>query len=101
MAERITSAGTYVVVCGVLILLTFLTVGISFCPVAGIWHLVLGLLIGGCKAALVALFFMHLMHSPRVTWLVVTVACFWLSILLVLTLSDYFTRGLVPYMPGH
>jgi hypothetical protein len=44
---------------------------------------------------------MHLLLSDRVTWLVVAIAGFWLGILLVLTLTDYFSRGLVPYMPGH
>jgi len=29
------------------------------------------------------------------------VACFWLGILLVLTLTDYFTRGIIPFTPGH
>jgi cytochrome c oxidase subunit 4 len=81
--------------------LTFLTVGASFIHVPPVWHLVIGLTIAVCKAILVVLFFMHVLLSDKVTWSVVLVACFWLAILLVLTLSDYVSRGLVPFTPGH
>ncbi len=101
MAERSISSPTYVIVCGILILLTILTVGVSFIDLPGAWHLVLGMTIALCKGALVVLFFMHLMVSPRLTWLVASVTGFWLCILLVLTLTDYFRRNLVPFMPGH
>jgi cytochrome c oxidase subunit 4 len=101
MAQRDISPRTYVTVCVLLILLTFLTLGISFLHVPGVWHITLGLIIAVCKATLVVLFFMHALVSPRLTWIVILVVCFWLSILLVLTLSDYFSRGMVPFMPGH
>jgi cytochrome c oxidase subunit 4 len=101
MPERILSPLTYLIVYGILIALTLLTVGISFIHLSEIGHIVLGALIGLCKASLVILFFMHALSSPRLTWVVIGVAIFWLGILLVLTLSDYVTRGLVPHMPGH
>ena len=44
---------------------------------------------------------MHALISNRVTWLVILIACFWLGLLMVLGLTDYFSRGLVPLMPGH
>lgn len=92
---------TYFIVCASLILLTLLTVSISFLPLSGIWHMALGLLIALCKATLVVLFFMHALESPRVTWMVIIVACFWLLVLFALTLNDYFTRGMIPFTPGH
>jgi cytochrome c oxidase subunit 4 len=101
MPQRTISASTYVVVCVLLVLLTGLTISVSFMDLPGAWHLALGLLIAVTKAALVVLFFMHVLISPRLTWIVIIVACFWLGILLVLTLSDYFTRGMVPFAPGH
>jgi cytochrome c oxidase subunit IV len=101
MPERTISIATYVVVWALLVLLTVLTVTVSFFPVGGTWHLVIGLLIGTCKATLVVLFFMHAILSPRLTWSVIVVSCFWLGLLLVLTLTDYFTRDMVPFMPGH
>ena len=99
--ERTIAPATYVIVCIVLVLLTFLTVGVSFLHVSGVWHIVIGLIIALCKASLVVLFFMHLLLSSRVTWIVVAVVCFWMGILLVLTLSDYFSREMIPFMPGH
>ncbi len=101
MPERTISPPTYVVVCTLLVLLTALTVGVSFLHLRGDWHLALGLAIALCKASLVVLFFMHVLLSTRLTWIVLAVVCFWVGILVVLTLTDYFSRGMVPFMPGH
>jgi cytochrome c oxidase subunit 4 len=102
MAERVVSPATYVVVCIALILLTILTVTLSFFDLGlSTWHIAVGLFIALGKASLVVLFFMHALYSPRLTWSVILVACFWLALLLVLTLSDYFNRNSVPFMPGH
>jgi cytochrome c oxidase subunit 4 len=87
---------TYYAVFAGLIALTLLTVGLSFLQL-GEWHTVVGLLIGTAKALLVALFFMHLIHSDRQTWLAVGAGLFWLGILLALTLSDYLTRSWLVY----
>ncbi|SRR6266446_1845914 len=101
MAARTISPMAYVAVCTILVLLTVLTVSISFIPLAGVWHTVMGLIIGLTKASLVVLFFMHALFSDRVTRIVIAISCFWVGLILTLTLSDYFTRGLVPFMPGH
>ena len=101
MAERVLSTKTYLGVLLVLIALTLLTVSISFAPLTGAWHITAGLTIGLAKASLVALFFMHVIHSPRLTWIVIAVALFWLLLLFALTFCDYATRGLIPTMPGH
>jgi cytochrome c oxidase subunit 4 len=101
MAERLIAPRTYAIVCVLLVLLTFLTVGLSFLPLPEIWHVVVGLSIGAVKASLVVLFFMHAIVSPRLTWIVILVTLFWLSILFVLTLNDYFSRNLIPFTPGH
>ncbi|HWC88020.1 MAG TPA: cytochrome C oxidase subunit IV family protein, partial [Pirellulales bacterium] len=85
----------------ILVALTLLTVGVSFIPLAGVWHVVLGMSIALIKGSLVVLVFMHAMHSPKITWLVIGAAVVWLMILLVLTLADYMTRGLIPHLPGH
>jgi cytochrome c oxidase subunit 4 len=101
MAQRAIAARTHVVICVALVLLTCLTVGLSFLHLPAVGHLSLGLTIGLCKAALVVLFFMHALHSDRLTWIVIAVVCVWLLILFALTLTDYLTRGIVPHMPGH
>jgi cytochrome c oxidase subunit 4 len=99
--ENILSVRTYLIVLLALVVLTFLTVGISFISLSATWHVCLGLTIGTIKASLVALFFMHVMHSPRLIWIVVAVSLLWLLILVSLTYTDYMTRGLIPGMPGH
>ena len=101
MQGRTISAKTYVAICAILILLTFLTVGLSFLPMSSRWHMVFGLTIALAKATLVVLFFMHVLLSPRLTWSVIIVTCFWFLILLGLTFSDYATREMIPFMPGH
>jgi cytochrome c oxidase subunit 4 len=101
MAERIISPLGYTAICVVLIILTILTVSVSFIPLPGVWHIVIGLLIGTCKATLVVLFFMHALYSSKLTWIVILTGAFWLGILFVLTLSDYFSREMIPHMPGH
>ena len=45
------------------------------------------------KAVLVILFFMHVIQSSRLTWVVVVSAFVWLAVLFVLTFADYLTRG--------
>ena len=101
MTEPMIKTRTYVIVCVLLILLTFLTVGASFFHIEGRWHIIIGLTIAFCKASLVVLFFMHVLISSRVTWIVILVSCFWLLLLLALTFTDYSTRDTIPFMPGH
>jgi cytochrome c oxidase subunit 4 len=91
MSEKVTPLTTYWAVFVALIALTVLTVGLSFLNL-GSWHLAVGVTIGCVKAVLVALFFMHLIHSTKLARLVVIAALFWLAILMSLTLSDYLTR---------
>lgn len=101
MNEPIVSVRTYLIVLVVLTVLTVATVAISFAPLASHWHLTAGMTIGLVKASLVGIFFMHLIHTKHLNWIIVAAAIFWLLILFVLNLSDYMTRGEVPFMPGH
>jgi cytochrome c oxidase subunit 4 len=101
MASRVLPPATYVLVYAVLLGFTCLSIGISFLNLAHVWHVVIGLAIGACKCTLVLLFFMHVLYSPRLTWIVILTVTFWLGIFLVLTLADYFSRDLIPFTPGH
>jgi cytochrome c oxidase subunit 4 len=96
MTEPIASPRTYAFVFVALIAFTMLTVGLSFLDL-GTWHTPVGVGIGVVKAVLVALFFMHLIHSERVTWLAVAAGLFWLAIMMGLTLADYLTRHWLAY----
>ena len=102
MSERLLSPLFYVIVLVALMLLTILTVGLSFVPSTGLMRILAGQAIAVVKASLVALFFMHALHSAAQTRAVIVVTIFWLvAIFLALTFSDYLTRGLIPNMPGH
>jgi cytochrome c oxidase subunit 4 len=52
----------------------------------------IALLIATTKAVLVILFFMHVIHSSRLTWVVIIGSFVWLGVLFVLTFADYLTR---------
>lgn len=102
MSSRVVSPAAYCGILAALVLLTTLTIAVSFVSLTGFWHTTLGLTIGVCKASLVGLFFMHLIDSPRTTWAVVVVAIFWLIVVLMaLVFVDYMTRLHFPSMPGH
>ncbi len=59
----------------------------------GVFNAPVALLIGGIKATLVALFFMHVKDSSRLTKVTVLAGVFWLCILFVLFLTDYLSRA--------
>jgi cytochrome c oxidase subunit 4 len=59
----------------------------------GMWNTPIALIIATIKAVLVILFFMHVIHSTRLTWVVIIAAFLWLGVLFVLTFADYLTRG--------
>jgi cytochrome c oxidase subunit 4 len=65
----------------------------------GMFNVIIALAIAITKALLVALFFMHIKGSSRLLHLAATVGVIWLLIMLLLTLTDYVTRGWVPL--GH
>ncbi len=92
MAEHIVPKKVYFAVFTALIVLTATTTAISFLDL-GPWNTVVALGIAFVKATLVALFFMHVKYSPRLTQIVVAGGLFWLAILIALTLSDFLTRG--------
>ncbi|HUJ14709.1 MAG TPA: cytochrome C oxidase subunit IV family protein [Thermoanaerobaculia bacterium] len=52
----------------------------------------IALVIATTKAVLVILFFMHVIHSTRLTWVVIIASFLWLGVLFVLTFTDYLTR---------
>ena len=62
----------------------------------GIWNTPLALAIATTKAAMVALIFMHLRSSPKLTAIVVATSIAFLAILILITLSDYLTRAWLP-----
>jgi cytochrome c oxidase subunit 4 len=89
---------TYLRVFVALLVLASLTTLLDFVNL-GPFHTPAALTIATLKAVLVALFFMGLIHSPALMRVAVGAGVLWLAILLMLTLVDYLTRGLIP-APG-
>ena|ERR1051325_10682014 len=90
--HHIDSAKTYIFVFLGLIIATILTTAVAFVDL-GPFSVVVALAIAVCKMLLVALFFMHVRHSTKLTKLVLTGALLWLLILIGFTLADFQTRG--------
>jgi cytochrome c oxidase subunit IV len=89
---HVPSTRSYYVIFGALLLCTYLTWQVAYFDL-GALNTVVALTIAVFKAVLVVLFFMHVRHSSRLTWVVVLAGVFWLAILLLITMSDYLTRG--------
>ncbi|HWC97463.1 MAG TPA: cytochrome C oxidase subunit IV family protein [Candidatus Sulfopaludibacter sp.] len=94
MSEHIDSVKTYVLVFAGLIFATLATTAVAFVDL-GPFSVVVALAIAVCKMLLVALFFMHVRHSGKLTRLVLLGALMWLGILILMTLTDFSTRGLL------
>src|ERR1700753_1514612 len=92
MVEHVDSVKTYALVFAALIVLTIATTAVAFVDL-GPFSVVVALAIAVCKMLLVALFFMHVRHSTKLTRLVIIGGLLWLGILLTLTMADFFTRG--------
>ncbi len=87
--------GAYLGVFATLMVLTLLTVWAAYQHL-GIWNTPVALGIATTKAVLVALIFMHLKSSPKLTALVVGTSILFLAFLLFVTASDYLTRTWIP-----
>ena len=83
---------TYLAVGGALLILTAVTVGVSFLPMGG-WNAIVALGLASFKAMLVALFFMHLLYDKKVFMIVFVVSIMMLGIFIGLTMFDTLRRG--------
>lgn len=90
--HHVTPVKTYINVFILLMVLLVATVGAAYVPL-GQFHLAAALLIATIKAVFIGAYFMHLVHSPRLTWLVSTGSVFFLLIFFCFLLNDYMTRG--------
>ena len=94
MTEHVDSVKLYSGVWIVLLMLTGITTAVAFVDL-GAFSVVVALTIAVIKMLLVALFFMHVRHSTKLTKLVLVGGLLWLGILLTFTLADIWTRGLI------
>lgn len=92
--QHIDSVGTYVGILVALLFLTGLTTAVAYVDL-GAFSTVVALAIAVTKMLLVALFFMHVRHSSKLTKLIVVGGMLWLAILLLLTMTDFASRGIL------
>ena len=92
MSAQTDSAKTYVAVFLALLALTAITTAVAYIDLHE-FSVVVALTIAVIKMLLVALFFMHLRHSTKLTRIAVGGGLFWLAILIALSLSDLLTRN--------
>ena len=87
----IDSTKTYAVILGTLLILTVITALVARVDL-GPFSTIIALGIACTKMMLVALFFMHVRHSTKLTKLVIVGGLLWLAILLGMTMTDFATR---------
>jgi cytochrome c oxidase subunit IV len=92
MPEHIVPRTTYLTIFVILVTLTAVTIFVSYLDL-GRLNALAALTIAVIKAMLVTLYFMHARYSPRLIQVIVVGGAFWLTIMIVLTMSDYLTRG--------
>jgi cytochrome c oxidase subunit 4 len=92
MSDHVVPVKVYVAVFVTLLVMTAATTAISGIDL-GPWNTVVALGIAVFKASLVVLFFMHARYSPRLTHMVILAGLFWLALLLLITFSDFASRG--------
>lgn len=98
MSVHVVPLRIYFVIFASLMALTAITVAAAYVDL-GPLNTVVALVIAVSKATLVILYFMHVRYSPSLTKLVVAGSFLWLLFLLVITMTDYLTRGWLP-IPG-
>jgi len=91
MKEHDSGIRIYVVVWGALVVLTAVTVAVSYVHL-GLMNVVVALLVASVKASLVALFFMHLRYENRLVWGFALTPVFFLILIIAGTLSDTLFR---------
>jgi len=85
---------TYLTVAGLLMILTVVTVTVSFIDL-GPLNVSVALAIASVKALLVAFFFMHLFWDNKLYLIIFAMALLFLTIFMTLTMFDTSTRGAI------
>lgn len=93
--EHITTYKTYFIIWAALMVLTVITVYVSYIDF-GTMNVVIAMAVASLKAALVALFFMHLKFEDSITWVFALFPLALLFLLITMTFVDTFTRVVVP-----
>ncbi len=93
--HHITTNKTYIIVWIILMILTAVTVYVSYINF-GILNIVIALVVASIKASVVALYFMHLKFEDSITWVFALFPLSLLALLIAMTITDTFTRVVLP-----
>jgi cytochrome c oxidase subunit 4 len=91
-APHVVPTRVYYAIFATLMVLTAITVAAAYFDL-GPLNTVVAVVIACIKATIVVLYFMHVRYSTRLIKMTVIAGLYWMGILLVLTMSDYLTRG--------
>ena len=94
-AHHIVSIPLYLIVFGILMVGTIVTVLVAFLDLDHIFpgaNTLVALTIAFFKMSAVVLIFMHVRWSSRLIWLTALAGFFWLAIMFAFTMQDYLTR---------
>jgi len=94
--HHIVSIPLYLMVFGVLIVGTILTVLVASIDLDHIFpgaNTLVALTIAFVKMTFVVLWFMHVKYSSKLIWLTALAGFFWLAIMFAFTMQDYLTRS--------
>ena len=96
---HVVSLGLYLMVFGILIVGTILTVVVALFDLDRLFigaNTAVALLIAFVKTSFVVLFFMHVKYSGKLVSLCAVRSILWLMILFAFTMSYYLTPGMMP-----
>ncbi|HES59371.1 MAG: cytochrome C oxidase subunit IV family protein [Calditrichaceae bacterium] len=89
--HHITPLKTYLSVGVALMVLTIITVVVSFVHF-GAFNLIIAMVIASIKAVLVALFFMHLLYDNKLFMAIFSISLIFVSVFIILTMFDTMQR---------
>lgn len=98
MAEPVLRTRAYWYVYVMLLALTLLTTLLGYLNL-GPFNMMIGIGIATIQASLIAGFFMHALYESPLVRIVTAGGLIWFLIMATLTLTDYITRGWLPF-PG-
>jgi|SoiMethySBSTD1v2_1073268.scaffolds.fasta_scaffold524940_2 cytochrome c oxidase subunit 4 len=96
-AHHVPSLRSYVASFVALLVLTGMTVAAAYVDLGAMSTLV-AITIAGVKALIVALWFMHLRATGRLTWVFAASGVAWFLLLVVLMMADFDSRAWLPIL---
>jgi cytochrome c oxidase subunit 4 len=92
-SHHLVTPKTYGIIFAILLVLMVATMAAARLNVGEPAGVIIALAIAVTKMSLIVLFFMHVLYSSKLTWVFMASGFFWFMIMVMITISDYLTRG--------